>query len=65
MSYTVKHFHGLAEPEEGQETTTATRAVARAVQCTDTTDNMNYEDFIYTSCEVEKSFIKHKSELVV
>ena len=60
MSQTVKHFQGQAGPE-GQETATA---VARAVQCTDT-DNMNYEDFIYTSWEEEKSFVKEKSELVV
>ena len=66
MSQEVKHFQGQAGLEEVQETTTPTTAVARAVQCTEATNNMNYyEDFIYTSCEEEKSFDEDKSELVV
>ena len=60
----IKVFQGQAEPE-GHETTTA--AVARkTVQCTDTTEIMNHEDFItyYTNCEKEKSYEEEKSELV-
>ena len=58
----IKIFQGQAEPER-YETTTA--AVAReAVQCTDTTDILNYEDFIYTNCDEEKSYEEEKSELV-
>ena len=44
---------------------TSTTAVAReAIQCTDTTDIMNHEDFIYANCDEEKSYREEKSELV-
>ena len=66
MSQMVKRLQGQAGLEEGQEKGAPTIAVAReAVQCTDRTDNMNYEDFIYISCVEEKKFDETKSKFVV
>ena len=62
MSKIVKEFPG--QVEEGQEA--ATTAVREAgVQCSDTTNNMNYEDSIYASCEKEKNYNEQKTKLVV
>ena len=57
----VKEFPG--QVEEGQEAATA--AVREAIQCSDTTNNMNYGHSMYASCEKEKNYNQEKTRLVV
>ena len=64
MSQIVKHFQGLAGPEEGHEAPTTAAVVREAVQCTNSTDNKNDEDSVYISSEEEKYYEEEKSELV-